>query len=164
MSLEEEAAAAAAASRGAIFVLEGASLETAKVGKVCRRTLLAISAWQRERERDRRESERERESVKRKTESERQRRQKRRIRKRLAATGERTTRTTGLTKNQKNPPKKKNLKKPSPTSSSTATTTPPSSAGTAATRRPRGRTSRTRPCSLCSIPPWRKPERSRLCT
>lgn len=31
---EDEAAAAAAASRGAIFVLEGASLETAKVGKV----------------------------------------------------------------------------------------------------------------------------------
>ena len=60
MSPEEEAAVAAAASRGAIFVLEGASLETAKVGKVrrawsslalCKRGEVEIDSEKEERER-----------------------------------------------------------------------------------------------------------------
>lgn len=35
--VEQEEAAVASASQGVIFVLENAKLETAKVGKVCRR-------------------------------------------------------------------------------------------------------------------------------
>lgn len=61
MTPEEEAAAVAAASRGAIFVLEGASLETAKVGKVrkAERARLLCASEGREIEKEEREGERE---------------------------------------------------------------------------------------------------------